>query len=396
MTEERRRQSRYDAIIIGARCAGAATAMLLARRGLKVLLVDRSRHGSDTLSTHALMRGAVVQLHRWGLLDRIRASGTPRISTTSFHYGGDRFDVAIKPHDGIDGLYAPRRTVLDPILADAAAEAGVEILRGPRLVDLIWTARGRVSGVVIEHSPGKVERIPAGIVIGADGTRSTVARLVNAEPYRERHEATGVVYGYWEGLELTGYHWYFSPGVSAGVIPTNGGACVFASVPQTRFWKETRFDLEGNYFQILRENSRELSETIRGARQIAGFRGYAGQPSYLRQSWGPGWALVGDAGYFKDPITAHGITDALRDAELLARAVVAGTPEAVTDYQRVRDELSLGLFRITAAVARFDWDVDQLQQLHREMSEEMKQEVKYLSDLDRDFVSANSPLPRAS
>jgi menaquinone-9 beta-reductase len=384
------RSSNYDVVIIGARCAGAATALLLARKGLRVLVVDKSRHGSDTLSTHALMRGGVLQLHRWGLLDAVRAAGTPPVKTTTFHYQDEAVEVTIKPRDGVDALYAPRRTVLDPILADAAAEAGAEILRGPRLVELARSADGRVQGVVLEGSPGEYQTISADLVIGADGVRSTVARLVEAPTLHEGPSAAGIVFGYFEGLELPGYHWHFGLGVSAGSIATNDGTLVFAAVPKDRFWDEIRFDLEGGFYRVLRETEPELAERAADGRQLGGFRGYAGHPGYLKQSWGPGWALVGDAGYFKDPATAHGITDAFRDAELLARAILAGSPADLADYQKVRDELSLELFQITDAVASFQWDFEQLRKLHRDMSEEMKQEVKFLAALENEPVATGS------
>src|SRR5262245_23530275 len=118
-TEHDATKSRYDAVIVGARCAGAATAMLLARAGMDVLLVEQGLRGTDTLSTHALMRAGVLQLFRWGLLDAIKAAGTPPIETTTFHYGDEALDIRIKPRDGVDALYAPRRTVLDPLLADS-------------------------------------------------------------------------------------------------------------------------------------------------------------------------------------------------------------------------------------------------------------------------------------
>ncbi|MDX1390643.1 MAG: FAD-dependent monooxygenase, partial [Acidobacteriota bacterium] len=121
---------KYDAVVVGARVAGASTAMLLAQSGLKVLVVERGRYGSDTLSTLALMRGGVLQLARWGVLDAVREAGTPPIHATSFHYGDDVVEVAIKPRDGVDALYSPRRTVLDRLLADAAVEAGAEIRYG--------------------------------------------------------------------------------------------------------------------------------------------------------------------------------------------------------------------------------------------------------------------------
>src|SRR5215831_12691096 len=123
-------EPRYDAVIIGARCAGAATALLLARSGAKVLVVDRQAYGSDTMSTHALMRGAVLQLNRWGLIPEIAAAGTPAIRSTTFHYGGEAFRVALKPDHGVECLFAPRRTVLDRLLVDAAREAGAEVRHG--------------------------------------------------------------------------------------------------------------------------------------------------------------------------------------------------------------------------------------------------------------------------
>ena len=137
-------KSRYDAVVVGARCAGAATAMLLARRGLDVLVVEQGERGADTLSTLALMRAGVLQLSRWGLLDGVRA-GTPAIRTTTFHYGDEAaVEIRIKPRDGVDALYAPRRTVLDPLLADAAEAAGADVAYRTRLVDLQRDRRGRV------------------------------------------------------------------------------------------------------------------------------------------------------------------------------------------------------------------------------------------------------------
>lgn len=395
MSKTTTHSSAYDVIIIGARCAGAATALLLARQGLRVLVVDRSRHGSDTLSTHALMRGGVLQLERWGVLDAIRAAGTPPVSTTSFHYAEDSIEIFIKPRDGVDALYAPRRTVIDPILADAAAEAGAEILRGPRVVDLLRSSEGRVRGVVIEDRPGEFREVVGDLIVGADGVRSTVARLVNAPTLLEGRHATGLVYGYWEGLQIEGYHWYYRPGVTAGSIATNGGTLVFAGVSQDRFWNEIRFDPAAGFYQVLRETTSELADALAGARQLGSFRSYPGQPGYLRQSWGPGWALVGDAGYFKDPITAHGITDALRDAELLARAVPEASSGALARYQNVRDALSIRLFEITDAVASFDWDLEEVQLLHKELSDEMRQEVQYVAKLHEGLPEAVAPDPKS-
>ena len=227
---------RYDVVVVGARCAGAATAMLLARQGLSVLLVERDRHGADTLSTLALMRAGVLELYRWGLLDRVRAAGTPPITSTSFIYGDETITVPIKSRNGVDALFAPRRTLIDALLADAALDSGADVVYGARLVDLERASDGRVIGAVIEERGGAVRRVGAGIVIGADGLWSTVVRLVGAATYREGRHACGVVYTFWPGLENARTRWYYRPGVAVGAIPTNGGdACVFTATPQARF-----------------------------------------------------------------------------------------------------------------------------------------------------------------
>jgi 2-polyprenyl-6-methoxyphenol hydroxylase-like FAD-dependent oxidoreductase len=369
----------YDAVVVGARCAGAATAMLLARQGLRVLAVDRGRYGTDTLSTHALMWGGVVQLQRWGVLDTVVAADTPLVRTTTFHYGDEEIRIPLKPRDGVAGLYAPRRRVLDRILADAAAASGAELAYGVRLADVVRSDSGRVAGVVVEGPDGVPRRIGARIVIGADGLGSTVARRVGAEPYRTGRHASSVVFRYYSGLENDGYHWHYRPGVSVGVIPTNDAlTCVFASVPSQRFREEIRFDPAAGFGRILGECSPGLAASVESAERVGPLRGFGGQVGFLRQSWGPGWALVGDAGYFKDPITAHGITDALRDAELLARAAGEGTEGALAGYQEARDAVALTLFEVTDAIASFEWDLETVQGLHKSLSQQMKREVAVL------------------
>jgi 2-polyprenyl-6-methoxyphenol hydroxylase-like FAD-dependent oxidoreductase len=376
-------RQRYDAVVVGARCAGAATAMLLARQGLSVLLVDRDHHGSDTLSTLALMRAGVLQLHRWGLLDRVRNAGTPAIKFTSFIYGDETITLPIKPKNGVDALYAPRRTLLDALLADAAAASGAEVVYGPRLIDVERDPGGRVVGAVIQERGGVRHRVGAGILIGADGLRSTLAKLVGAASYREGRHACGVVYTFWPGLENGRSRWHYRLGVSAGAIPTNGGdALVFAAMPQPRFYGEIQSDMDTGYRRVVAECAPELADELAGKTPSERFRGFPGHPGLMRRSHGPGWALVGDAGYFKDPITAHGISDALRDAELLARAVGRGSDSALAEYESTRDELSLRLFEITDAIAGFGWDLDRLKPLHLDLSKTMNHEVEALLGLD--------------
>jgi len=229
--------------------------------------------------------------------------------------------------------------------------------------------------VRIKDGNDRERQVSAELVIGADGVHSMVARLVGSESYRTGRHATGVVFSYWSGPEFDGYHWYYNPGVSAGAIPTNDGhTLIFATVPQSRFHETMRHGADAGFRQVVRECSSDLAAVVEQSKMVEKYRGFSGETGFFRQSFGPGWALVGDAGYFKDPLTAHGMTDALIDAELLAQAVTAGTDSAFAGYQSARDTLAVGHFEVTDAVASFEWDLPKAQQLHRALSEEMKKE----------------------
>jgi flavin-dependent dehydrogenase len=376
-----RNPARYDAVIVGARAAGAATAMLLGRAGLRVLLVDRGHYGADTLSTHALMRGGVLQLHRWGLLDRIVDAGTPPIRRTTFRYAHDDVSVMIKAGHGIDALYAPRRTVLDPVLVDAAVVAGADVRYGVTVTGVRRDARGRVIGVETRDETGRTLTADADIVIGADGLRSTVAERVGAAIEHQARAASGVVYGYWSDVETDGYEWAYRAEVAAGLIPTNDGlTCVFAGGPPSRIGRGGRPVLD----DVIRSASPAIAQRVAAGRAPAGVRSFSGHPGFLRRAWGPGWALVGDAGSWKDPISTHGITDALRDAELLSRAIVASVSgefterEALSGYQTVRDRLTLPLLMTADAVSAYDWSDDEITALLRDLSSSMASEVEVI------------------
>ena len=377
--------ARYDSIIVGARCAGAATALLLARAGQRVLVVDRSDPGDDPLSTHALMRPAVLLLSQWGVLDRVIAAATPPVRSASFHYGDALVDVPIKPRDGIDALYAPRRTVLDPALIDAARAAGAEVHHHTKLRELARDSSGRVCGAVVE-SGGVVSSVRAGLVIGADGLGSAVARAVAAPATRTARHATATIYAHVPGLAVDGYHWYYRPGVSAGVIPTNGGACVFALAPSARFRTEPR-DPDGWFRRVLAEAAPSVAERLAGV--PLALRPFRGRTGYVRRGSGAGWALVGDAGCFRDPVTAHGITDALRDAALLAREIIAG---GLARYDAARDEFAIPMLEVTDAIASFGWNLDELGELHRTLNREIAREL----ELVRSFTLADRVIANAS
>ena len=254
----------YDAIVVGGRCAGAATAMLLARGGMRVLVVEAARPGTDTLSTHALMRGGVLQLHRWGLLDAVVDAGTPAIRSTEFAYGDDEVEtVDIRPSGGISALYAPRRTVLDPLLLEAARVAGAEV-RIPARVTRVLTDGGRVHGVEgIERGTGIRFRATAPLTVGADGRNSTIARAVDARLRRRGTESSALLYGYFPGLPRDRYHWVYRPGVTAGVVPTNDGmACVWAGTASDRFTRQRSAGLDATYRSLLAEAAPELARSI--------------------------------------------------------------------------------------------------------------------------------------
>jgi menaquinone-9 beta-reductase len=371
----------YDAIIVGARAAGATTAMLLARHGLRVLVLDRARYGSDTLSTHALMRPAVLQLARWGLLREVINSGAPPIRRATFHYPGESLAVEIKPADGLDALYAPRRTVLDRILVDAAVEAGAEFRFGVIVDDLLKDASGRVTGVVARDDHGHDVSPEAEVVIGADGIRSVVALSAGARLLRQASAEGAVVYGYFSGIEMDGYEWAYGDQVSAGLIPTNGGeACIFVGGSSRRFRRDVHPDLQRGFHTILEEAAPSVAARV--ARATSGrFRGFSGIRGYYRQPWGPGWALVGDAGYFKDPITTHGIADAFRDAELVARAVTGVSTFA--EYESIRDEVTRDLFEITDRIAAYDWTLHDVRRHLRDLSRAMRPELDLILGFDQ-------------
>jgi 2-polyprenyl-6-methoxyphenol hydroxylase-like FAD-dependent oxidoreductase len=381
----------YDAVIVGGRVAGAATALLLARRGHRVLVLDRDRYGRDTLSTHALMRPAIVQLRRWGLLDRVVAAGTPPVRRVVFHYGDDPL-----PIDIAEPLYAPRRTVFDRILVDAAAAAGARFRFGVRVDDVLRDG-GRVVGVRGRDRDGAAFTVRATVTVGADGRNSLLARRVGATVTRATTTRSAVLFGYWTGVEAAGYEWCFGSGTTGGLIPTNHDqVCVWAGMPTERF-HALRGGREAAMHAILAETTPDVARRVAAGRRSGPIRGFPGQDGVMRRPWGPGWALVGDAGYFKDALTSHGMTDALRDAELLVRAldgVLSGRePEApaLSGYERRRDDLSIEFFDATARVATYDWDLRQVQADHLALSSAMQREARALTALDDVVLGSAAP-----
>ena len=356
----------YDAIVIGARCAGSPTAMLLARKGYRVLMVDRASFPSDTLSTHLIHAPGVAALQRWGLLDQVIATGCPPIGTYALDFGP--FTIKGTPRCGdISTAYAPRRTVLDKILVDAAVAAGVEVREQFTVEEILLDDDGAVTGIRGHGEGGAsvVER--ASVVIGADGRNSQVAKMVKPQQYNEKPYLQWSYYTYWSGLPIDGMETVIRPDRGWGAFPTNDDLTLLVLGWPYAEANAYKTDVEANYLKTL-ELAPEFAERVRGAKREEPFRG-GSVLNFFRKPYGPGWALVGDAGYCKDPITAQGISDAFRDAELCSTAldeVITGArsfDEAMSEYQTTRDTAVLPTYEFTTQLATLEPPPAEVQQV---------------------------------
>lgn len=345
----------YDAIVVGARCAGSPTAMLLARQGYRVLLLDRASFPSDTMSTHYIHQPGVGRLQRWGLLDRLRATNAPPITKLSVSMG----ELTLTPPPPAEGeaapeAWCPRRIVLDSILVEAAVEAGAELRQSFRVRELVR------DGDAVRGVRGGSEEVPvteeARIVIGADGMHSMVAQAVRAPEYRTLPSLTFGYYAYWSGVPYDGAEIHMLENCGVLIFPTNDNCVCIAAGSGIDGFHEFRNDVEGNYLRIL-GRVRGLTERLQAGRRESRITGTADQPNFFRRPYGPGWALVGDAGYHRDFITGLGITDAFRDADLLAGAIDDGfagrkpMDEALAGYEQTRNEIATPLYEFTTAMA---------------------------------------------
>jgi flavin-dependent dehydrogenase len=318
---------------------------------------------SDTVSTHAIARSGVVQLRRWGLLDAVLGSGAPAIRQVTFHALGESVTRTIKHKAGVDLLVAPRRYVLDTILAAAAERAGAGLRTGITVTGLRHDRDGRVSGVCGHDRGGAPVELGARFVVGADGLHSRVARLAGAAVSQARPAGGAAQYAYYAGIPWAGMELYVAERAFAGVFPTHDGqACIWVCTPaadarETRRRNASRAEAFGD---LLQRSAPGLAERLRRARRTSPVQGVLRQPNQVRQAAGPGWALAGDAGYHRDAITAHGISDAFRDAELLAAALdqALGGAEseesaALAAYQQQRDQALAEIFGITCQLSAY-------------------------------------------
>jgi 2-polyprenyl-6-methoxyphenol hydroxylase-like FAD-dependent oxidoreductase len=344
----------YDAIVVGARCAGAPTAMLLARAGHRVLLVDRAEFPSDTLSTHAIHAPGIAALRRWGLLDAVLATGCPPIEVYSYDFGPFTLRGTPRPCDGGSAAYAPRRYLLDAILVEAAAAAGAEVRERFSVSGLV-VEDGAVVGVRGHDAGGRTGIERARVVVGADGRNSRVAVLAGAGAYAERPRQQYAYYTYWQDLPVDSFATFIRPDRGWGAFPTNDGLTLVVLGWPYAEAAAYKADVEGNYLATL-ELAPEFAERVRAATRVAPFLGGA-VPNFLRTPYGPGWVLVGDAGLTMDPITAQGMTDAFTDAERCTAAldrVLRGEEAfgpAMAAVHRERDARVLPMYEFTTGLA---------------------------------------------
>ncbi len=386
-------QIETDVVVVGARCAGAATAMLLARQDINVVVVDRAAELGDTMSTHAITRGGVVQLNRWGLLDDLLATGTPAIRKVTFHIGSLVHATEVKPAAGVGFLIAPRRRILDNLILNAAAADGADVRLGISVDDVTRNGDGRVSGITGRAADGTTVTVRARLVIGADGMRSRIARAVDAPTVNMLVTDTGGYFTYFDSIPWDGFEFYITDRAFAGVFPTNNGAAcvwVIASGDAIEAIRAEHGADEAGFHQLVQHTAPDLADRLVDAHRVDRLRLALRYPSFVRHPVGEGWALVGDAGYYRDAITGHGITDAFRDAELLAAAVDewlrGAQPETVATH-RYAMEREAGLrpiFDVTNALAGWPGP---------EKFFGLQKDLNHLLDVEADRLASAAPPP---
>jgi len=384
----------YDVIVVGARCAGAPAAMLLARKGYDVLLVDRATFPSSIPHGHFIHQHGPRRLQRWGLLDRIVATNCPAVTTFTLDLGDFPLTGRALEADGVALGYGPRRAALDAVLVDAAVEAGAELRQGFTVDD--FTADGdRITGIRgRDQRSGTTTVEHAAVVVGADGRNSRLARAVGAPAYEAAPPATCWYFSYWSGVPAAGLEVHVRQQRVIFSFPTNDGLqAVFVAWPAAAL-PAVRADVEGQFMTVL-DWVPELAERVRGGRREERFYGATDLPNFLRTPYGPGWALVGDAGCHKDPFLALGVCDALRDVELLAEALDEGLSgrrpmtEAMAAFAERRDAATLPAYRENLAMAQFTAVPDDVFRLRAALRDDQ-------AETNRFFMAREGMIPRES
>lgn len=350
---------RFDVVVVGARCAGSATALLLARSGHRVLLVDRDDFPSDMkASTHLVWQSGVERLDRWGLIERLDGTGSTPMRSVLLDMGELRLRGTPPSANGEDRAFAPRRVILDAMLLDAAREAGAEFLAGCSFVDVVRSG-GRVTGIRYETAGGESVEVEADVVVGADGRTSRVAEAVGAETVDEHPRHQGTIWAYFSDLPIDDMEFYSRPGRMVYAWYSSSGETLAGICYRYDDYLPVAKDADARMPAEFRALVPEFADRLARAERRSEWNAGATR-GFVRRAHGPGWALVGDAGLTMDPITAAGITNAFRDAESLSTALDEGLTgarpmdEALADYQARRDAVSGPLYAFARDMARLD------------------------------------------
>jgi 2-polyprenyl-6-methoxyphenol hydroxylase-like FAD-dependent oxidoreductase len=390
----------FDVIVVGARCAGSPTAMLLARKGYKVLLVDKTTFPSDTISTHIVWPHGAEALARWGLLDRLERTSLPPICRQmSFDVGPFALRGTIPDANDGQGGFCPRRTVLDRLLVSAAAESGAEVREGFSVECLLFE-RDRVVGISGRSPAGQAVEERAPIVIGADGVHSLVAKAVRAREYDTGSVLACAYYSYFSDVEQEDLELFVRERCALGGAPTNDGLHLVMVNWPTAMFQTVRSDVEGHFMRAL-EMAPGFGARVRKGRREERWYGTAGVPNYLRKPYGDGWALVGDAGYCKDPMTAQGISDAFIDAESVVDAVDGGLSgrgsleRLFAEHESARNERVRPMYEFTQQLATLEPPPEPMQQLFGALRANQNATNAFFSAISgaislRDFMSPDN------
>jgi flavin-dependent dehydrogenase len=347
--------------------------------------VDRTTFPSDmAFSNHFVHQAGAAALKRWGLLERLAATNCPPITEDYFDYGAFSLSGPVPAVDGVNTAFAPRRIKLDPLLVTAAVEAGAELRDGFSVQELLWD-NGRVTGIRGRHKGNTVTE-KGRMVIGADGMFSIVAKAVGAPESKNSAPLEGSWYAYWSGVPMKGWHLWLRPDRVIFAYNTNDGLSLIGVAFCARVLRVVRPSIETHHREVIQQYAPELAERMRQGRRESHFVGGA-IPYYLRRPHGPGWALVGDAGYQKDPCTASGITDAFRSAEWLVEAIDAGfsgrqpLEQALAAYEKKRDQSEIPYFDLTTQLAALAPPPPEVAQILFALTDNPEQRSRFFSML---------------
>lgn len=343
----------YDAVIVGARVAGTPAAQRLAERGWRVLLLDREPPPADTLSTHALFPNTLARLAELGALERIESRHRLNPVEYAVRILGSEAVGSFTPIGGFDRMAAITRPVLDPALLEAAVEAGAETRFGEKVTGLLGsgTEADPARGVALESG----EKIEARWVLGADGRVSTVARLLGLEKERPMAGEMAFMFGYWRGLPQTDQ--FKIDVIEEGSLvwtPCEDDLSMLILGVDPELTRGDQEQRQRRFVEILRHYEDWFdSAWLDRAEQVGPIR-VAPETmlrGFFRQGTGPGWALIGDAGHFKNPSTAQGISDAIEQSLHVAGELLDG--ERLDGYEAWRDGRAREHYEWSFDFARF-------------------------------------------